>query len=267
MNRHIQLKLSETSQEICKLNTPFGSYKCKRMLFGISSAPGIYQEVISSILGGLDRIFIYLDDILLWGTTQEECLQTLHQVLTRLEAYHVTLNVPKSQFLVKSVIYLGLLLDGQGSRPDPQRMDELLKKPLPTNHSQLKSFIGMITFFHKHGQDLATVLHLLYSLQKSTDWYWNAPEQQAYDEALRLISQQVLVPYSLDRPLRLTADASPVGAGCVLAHVTEDGNKEPIAFASKSFSERELRYPVHERESYTNFWFKEVSQIFVCMKI
>jgi hypothetical protein len=62
---YLQLKLSENSQEMCKLNTPFGSYKCKRMLFGISSAPRIYQEVISSILAGIDRIFIYLDDILL----------------------------------------------------------------------------------------------------------------------------------------------------------------------------------------------------------
>jgi len=66
---------------------------------------------------------------------------------------------------------------------------------------------------------------------------------------LNFISQQVLVPYSLDRPLRLTADASPVGAGYVMAHVTEDGKEEPIAFASKSFSDRELRYPVHEREA------------------
>jgi hypothetical protein len=62
------------------------------------------------------------------------------------------------------------------------------------------------------------------------------------------IYQEVLVPYSLDQPLRLTADQSLVGAGCVLAPVTEDGKEEPIAFASKS-SERELRYPVHEREA------------------
>jgi len=75
---YLQLKLSEASQEICKLNTYFGSYKCKRMPFGISSAPGIYQEVISSILAGIECTFIYLDDILLWGKTQEECLQTLH---------------------------------------------------------------------------------------------------------------------------------------------------------------------------------------------
>ena len=110
-------------------------------------------------------------------------------------------------------------------------MDELLKKQLPANHSQLKSFIGMITFFHKFGKDLATVLHPLYSFQKSKDWYWKAPEQQSYDKALNLISQQFLVLYSLDLPLRLTADASPVGAGCVLdldetpVHPTENPNK------------------------------------------
>ena len=82
---YLQLKLSEASREICKLNTPFGSYKCKRMPFGISSALGIYQEVISSILADIEHTFIYLDDILLWGTTQEECLQTLHQILTKLK--------------------------------------------------------------------------------------------------------------------------------------------------------------------------------------
>ena len=176
---YLQLKLSEASQEICKVNTPFGSYKCKRMPFGISSATGIYQEVISSILAGIEHTFTYLDDILLWGTTQEECLQTFHQIVAKLEEYHVTLNVEKNQFLVRSVIYLGFLLDGQGSRPDPARMDELLKKPPPANHSQLKSFIGMITFFHKFGKDLATVLHPLYSLQKRKDWCWKASEEQA----------------------------------------------------------------------------------------
>ena len=36
---------------------------------------------------------------------------------------------------MRSVIYLGFLLDGQWSRPDPACMDELLKKPPPANHS------------------------------------------------------------------------------------------------------------------------------------
>jgi hypothetical protein len=129
------LQLSEASQEICKMNIPFGSCNCKRMPFAIPSAPVVYKAVISSILAGIERTFFYLDDVLLWGKTQEECLQTLHQTLAKLEEYHVMLNVEKSQFLVRSDIYVGFLLDEQGSRPVPACMDELLKKPLPANLS------------------------------------------------------------------------------------------------------------------------------------
>ena len=124
--------------------------------------------------------------------------------------------------------------------------------PYPRPHhsvSQLSSFLGMITFFHKYGEDMATVLHPLYMLKQSSQWYWGKREQQAYDKALLLLSTTVLVPYSLDRPLRITADASPVGAGAVLAHVTSDDKEEPVAFASKMFSQAELNYPVHEREA------------------
>ena len=245
---YLQLKLDPASQDLCKLSTPFGTYKCLRMPFGIASAPNAFQEVISSILAGIENCFKYLDDILLWGETLEDCQQVLHQILTRMEKYHVKLNLNKCKFLQLSVIYLGFQLDKFGSRPDPNRMDELLKKPIPKDHSQLSSFVGMITFFHKYGENLATVLHPLYQLKKSSTFYWGKREQAAYDKALKLLSTTVLVPYSLDRPLRLTSDASPVGAGCVLSHVTPDGKEEPIAFASKMFSKAELNYPVHEKE-------------------
>jgi len=245
---YLQLKLEPISQNLCKLSTPFGTYKCLRMPFGIASAPTAFQEVISSILSGVEKCFKYLDDILVWGKDRADCLKVLHQVLIRMEKFHVKLNLGKSLFLQPSVIYLGFQLDKFGSRPDPTRMDELMKKPVPVDHTQLSSFIGMITFFHKFGENLATVLQPLYQLKQSSIWYWGKREQAAYDKALKLLSTTVLVPYSLDRPLRLTTDASPVGAGCVLSHVTVEGKEEPIAFTSKMFSKAEMNYPVHEKE-------------------
>ena len=215
----------------------------------MSLTTGLFQEVISTILAGIEKVFIYLDDILPWGDTKEECLQVLHQVLARLEKYHVLLNVDKCKFLVEAVVYLGMLSDKEGSRPNPDKMDELMKKDPPEELTQLKSFLGMVTFFHKYGEDLATVLHPLCMLKQSSTWYWGKREQHAYNKALHLLSNTVLVPYSLERPLRLTSDASPVGAGAVLAHVKEDGTEEPVAFASKMFSQAELNYPVHEREA------------------
>jgi len=166
-----------------------------------------------------------------------------------LEKHQVTLNVKKCRFLVNFVSYLGFLLDGQGLRADPSRMDELLKKLAPTTFAEPKSFIGMVTFYHKCGQSLSSVLNPLYQLQKQPKWSWGPTEEETFRKARSLISERILVPYSLQRPLRLTADASNVGAGCVIAQVTPDGEEEPIAFASKKFSETELRYPAHEREA------------------
>jgi hypothetical protein len=57
------------------------------MPFGISSAPNYFQEIICSILAGVSNIFIYLDDILLWGKSEEECKVVLEEVLTRFEKY------------------------------------------------------------------------------------------------------------------------------------------------------------------------------------
>jgi len=81
---YLQLKLEPASQELCKLSTPFGTYKCLRMPFGITSAPNTFQEIISSILAGIQKCFIYLDDILLWGKSKEDCMNVLHQVLARM---------------------------------------------------------------------------------------------------------------------------------------------------------------------------------------
>jgi len=86
-------------------------------------------------------------------------------------------------------------------------------------------------------------------LSKNSTWKWGREEQYAYDAVLQAIGNQILVPYSLERPLRLTTDASAVGAGAVLAHLTEDGREEPVAFASKTFSDADRNYPVHEREA------------------
>ena len=188
---YLQLKLSQTSQELCKINTPFGSFRWTHMPNGISAGPAIFQEVISSILAGIEKTFIYLVDVLIWDTTQEGRERRLHQVLKRLEEHHVTLNVSKSRFLVPSVTYLGFLLDRHGLRADPSRMDELLKKPSPRTFPELKSFIGMITFYHKCGEALSTVLHPLYELQKTSTWTWGREEEAAFRKALTLVNDSI----------------------------------------------------------------------------
>ena len=60
----------------------------------------------------------------------------------------------------------------------------------------------------------------------------------------------MLVHYDPKLPLRLACDASAYGLGAVLSHVMPDGGERPIAYASKTLSEREAKYAQVEKEAY-----------------
>jgi hypothetical protein len=106
----------------------------------------------------------------------------------------------------------------------------------------------MITYYHKFARDMSGVLHPLYQLVRSDTWKWGPTEEKAYNDIINVIETGVLVPYSLTKSLRLTTDASRIGAAAIISHV--EGEEEfPIAFASKTFTPTEQRYPQHEREA------------------
>ena len=77
--------LDEESKQFVVINTTKGLFRYNRLPFGISSAPRIFQRVIENVLKGIPGVVAYIDDILLTGPTEEAHLQTLEEVLKRLE--------------------------------------------------------------------------------------------------------------------------------------------------------------------------------------
>ena len=80
-----QLLLDEPSKKLVVINTPKGLFQYNRLPFGIASAPGVFQRVIDSLLQGIPGVVAYLDDILVTGSSDTEHLESLKEVLTRLE--------------------------------------------------------------------------------------------------------------------------------------------------------------------------------------
>ena len=244
-----QVELSSKSQDMTTINTHKGLYKLLRLPFGIAPAPAIFQEILDKLVVGIPGVCVYLDDILVMGPSIAEHNHRVRQVLRKLEDAGFRLSAQKCQFSQKEVEFLGHRIDAEGVHPMPSKVEALQKAKAPQDRKQLRSFLGLVTYYHKFIPNLATVARPLYDLLKEVPWSWGAPQQETFEKLkCCLSSKQVLVHYDPSLPLRLICDASPVGLGAVLCHVLPEGSR-PVCFASRTLTETEKQYSQLEREA------------------
>ena len=139
-----QIPLTDDSQLLTTFITPHGRYCFRKLPFGISSAPELYQRRMSQILSGLDGIVCHIDDVLIYGSTQQEHHTRLHAALSRLQAAGVTLNADKCLFSQTSIKFLRHVIDKHGVHPDPERVAAVQRVTAPKEISQLRRFMGVV---------------------------------------------------------------------------------------------------------------------------
>ena len=246
-----QLELDEESKEYVVINTPRGLFRYNRLPFGISAAPGIFQRTLESLLQGIKNCVVYLDDILITGATNEKHLLTLDEVFSRPETAGLRLQRNKCKFLEPSVTYLGHLIDAEGLHPVPEKIKAIQDAPEPTDVSQLKSYLGLLSYYRKFMPNLSSVLAPLYNLLKADcHWRWHKEEQEALEASKKLLqSTNVLVHFNPDLELILSCDASSYGLGAVLSHQMPDGSERPIEFVSRTLSPSDKNFSQIEKEA------------------
>ena len=246
-----QLELDIDSRPYTTINTHRGLFRYTRLPFGVAAAPAIFQRTMESLLGDLSHVCVYLDDILVAGESETAHLQNLSRLLERLESAGVQLKQEKCSFMLPEVEYLGHSISAQGIRPLSGKVRAIRDAPWPQDISQLRSFLGMLNYYGKFLPNLATLLRPLYDLLRSAEtWSWEEPQERAFREAQTLLSSApLLTHYDPGKPLVLSCDASPYGAGAVLSHRMDDKSDRPIAYASRTLSTAERKYAQLDKEA------------------
>ena len=250
-NAYLQYPLHVDSRKYTTINTSAGLFRYTRLPFGVSSSPAIFQRVMDSMLKGIPGVCVYLDDILVSGTNDSEHRQRLDRVLEILSSRGLRLCKDKCSFGKTMVQYLGHMIDGNGLHPLNDKIKSISAAPAPKNVTELKSFLGMLQFYSRFLDNLATTIEpLTRLLRKNCVFSWGNSQQQAFNRAKKmLLSHSVLVHFDPSKEIVLSCDASPYGVGAVLAHVMSDGTERPIAYYSRSLAPAEKNYSQLDKEA------------------
>ena len=248
---YLQIELDNASKQLVVINTHQGLYRYKRMPFGLSCAPAIFQKVMEQTLSGIPGVACYLDDLIVTGNTAKEHLTNLQKTLQRIKDSGFRLRESKCSFLQTSVSYLGNVIDKDGIRPMTDKIEAIQNMPLPQDQKQLRSFLGMVNYYDRFLPGLATKCAPLHELlHKDKKWYWSHIHTNAVDQIKEaLTSADSLTHYDPKLSLTLACDASPVGVGAVLLHTFPDGTEKPIAYASRKLTKTEQNYAQIQKEA------------------
>ena len=181
---------------------------------------------------------------------EEEHLKVHDDVLSRLDNHGIKANRSKCYFMVSSVTYLGHRIDAEGIHPTQEQVEAILNAKTPGNVSELRTFIGIVTYYCRFIPNMSTRFAPLYNLLRDdVEWSWTAECEQAIKDIKNLLaSDQILAHYDPKKPIILVCDASPFGVGAVLSHMV-DGVERPVAYASRTLTSAEKNYSQVEREA------------------
>ena len=128
-----------------------GIYQYTRLPFGPKSAPSYFQEQMATvILAGLIYFIceMYLDDCLIHGKTEEEFLSRLRTILQRFREKGVIVKPSKTRLGLSKLEYVGRVISEQGLSMSEKKINSVLDFPKPEYALQMKSFIGLVNYFH-----------------------------------------------------------------------------------------------------------------------
>ena len=247
----MQIELDKNSKQLVVLNTHQGLYCYKRMSFGLSCAPAIFQRIIEQTLAGLPGVACYLDDIIITGRTEKDHLTNLQKTLERLKDNGFCLRKSKCSFLQTSVAYLGHIITKEGIRPQANKVEAIQKMPRPKDQKELRSLLEMINYYDKFLPGLATKCACLNDLlHKDNEWHWTKNHTKAVEVVKETLSSvDTLTHYDPKLPLTLACDASPVGVGAIISQVLPDNTEKPIAYASRKLTKAEANYAQIQKEA------------------
>lgn len=269
-----QIQMEESDKSKTSFTCQYGHFQWKVMPFGLCNAPATFQTVMNGILAPFVDKFalVYLDDVIIYSNTEEEHQEHIRKVMSALAKHKLIVSEKKCNWFQKSLLFLGHIVDGDGIRTNPSKVDKIVNWPTPENITHVRGFLNLCTYYKRFIQGFSSIASPIYKLTQGSPKpgskiQWDEEQQKSFELLKEKPASTVPLVHPLTfHPFVLDTDASGTNIGAVLqqdvvvdykqgsfnhqayAKQLKNGNLRPIAYESRKLSKTEQNYSAQERE-------------------
>jgi transposase InsO family protein len=248
------IKLDDQSSLLTAFSSPATNvrYVFKRLPFGLCVSQDLFQEAMDRILKDLDGVISIADDIITFGSDDEDHDRHIHRLMQRAAEQGLVFNEEKCLIKAKKISFFGATYGADGVRPDSERTREIAELPVPKDKHDVQSFLGIVQYlspFIPHLSDMTAPLRGM--LKKDVQFTWSSTQQDAFDALKARITSATTLNYfdpKLKTKIQVDASLKGLGAALIQTDPKEPDKERVVAFASKSLTDTETRYANIERE-------------------
>ena len=248
-----QVKMSEKARQYTAFTVgSMGVYEFLRMPYGLCNMPATFQRLMQNCLGELNLTYtlIYLDNVIVYSSTEEEHLTRLRAMFERFRESGLKLKPSKCNFFRTEINYLGHTVSAKGMEPGVDGIKAIAEMALPRTYTGVLQFLGATSYFCRFIKGYANIAKPLNDLLSGTNsklkgcFVWLLPPAVVAFQELKLkcVTAPVLAFADFHKPFLLETETSGDGLGTVLSQKQEDGCYHPVAYTSQGLKGGELRY-------------------------
>lgn len=246
-----QIPLKDESRDLTSFSTDRGSFRWKVLPFGLNIAPNSFSRMMAIAFSGLTpmQCFLYMDDLIVIGISEQHHLKNLKSVFEACEKYNLKLNHYKCEFFRPEVTYLGHRCTQNGVLPDNSKIETMMNYPRPNSKDAVKRFLAFANYYRKFVRNFADIAAPLNKLtRKKSSFDWTTECSHSFEKLKNALMSPTILQYpDFSRQFIITVDASKYGIGAILSQY-HDNEDLPISYASKSFTKGESNKPTIEQE-------------------
>lgn len=143
------------------------------------------------------KCLVYLDDAIVFGKTFQETLTNLRSVFERFKKAKLKLKPKKCILFKDEVSFLGHVVSANGIQCDPQKIAAIKEWPVPENISDVRSFLGLASYYRKFIYNFSQIAYPLTRLtQKNRHFEWSEESENAFNTLKRLLTESLVLSYS-----------------------------------------------------------------------